>query len=308
MSRRQPRGEYIETDTGNKVARKATLVGTQNIMLGGKTVIQPEVMIRGDLARTLPSSSSGAGGAPANNTAVSIGRYCFLSRGCCLRPPGRIYKGAFTHLPLRMGDHVFVGPGAVVQAATIGSHVHIGADVVVGEFAIIKDYVRILDGAVLAPNTVIPSFSIVAGRPARVVGEVPEGGHEAFELRELYKSVGNNPAPSASSAATATSRHVLGDDPAFWACRPSGLVLKRAIGTASASAVLATVGHVGGWWRLGRVGHVRHQRLEDPPSSPRPSSHLPAPGAGWGAQLGPMYRRRAANPVMQQAADAPWTK
>ncbi|EOO04186.1 putative dynactin subunit 5 protein [Phaeoacremonium minimum UCRPA7] len=193
MSRRAPRGEYIETDTGNKVARKATLVGTQNIMLGGKTVIQQEVMIRGDLARSIQSSSSG--GAPANNTAVAIGRYCFLSRGCCLRPPGRMYKGAFTYMPLRMGDHVFVGQGSVVQAATIGNHVHIGQAVVVGEFAIIKDYVRILDGTVVPANMVIPSFSVVAGQPARLIGEVPEGGHEAFELRELYKSVGNNPQP-----------------------------------------------------------------------------------------------------------------
>ena len=80
-------------DTGNKVARKATLVGTQNIMLGGKTVIQQEVMIRGDLIRSLQTSSSSSGSTPASNTAVAIGRYCFLSRGCCLRPPGRLYKG-----------------------------------------------------------------------------------------------------------------------------------------------------------------------------------------------------------------------
>ena len=101
-------------------------------------------------------------------------------------------------MPLRMNDHVFVGPGSVVQAASIGSHVHIGAGVVVGEFAIVKDYVRILDGAVVPANMVIPSFSIVAGQPARVVGEVPEGGQEAFELRELYKTVGNNPQPAPS--------------------------------------------------------------------------------------------------------------
>ncbi|KAH6840600.1 trimeric LpxA-like protein [Chaetomium sp. MPI-CAGE-AT-0009] len=194
-SRRAPRGEYIETDTGNKVARKATLVGTQNIMLGGKTVIQPEVMIRGDLIRTIQASSQSASGAAPNNTAVSIGRYCFLSRGCCLRPPGRLYKGAFTFMPLRMGDHVFVGPSSVVQAASVGSHVHIGAKVSIGEFAIIKDYVRILDGTVVPPHMVIPSFSIVAGQPARLIGEVPEGGHEAFELRDLYKTVGNNPQP-----------------------------------------------------------------------------------------------------------------
>lgn len=200
------------------MARKATLVGTQNIMLGGKTVIQQEVMIRGDLARTASSSS---GGAPANNTAVAIGRYCFLSRGSCLRPPGRMYKGCvsalfptcpsllpcqqrltstfhhsiFTYMPLRMGDHVFVGQNTVVQAASVGSHIYIGNDAVVGEFAIIKDYVRILDGSVVPPNMVIPSFSIVAGQPARVIGEIPEGGQEQFELRELYKTVGNNPQP-----------------------------------------------------------------------------------------------------------------
>ncbi|KAB5525677.1 trimeric LpxA-like protein [Coniochaeta sp. 2T2.1] len=195
MSRRPPKGEYIETDTGNKVARKANLVGTQNIMLGGKTVIQPEAMIRGDLTRTqvATTSSSGAPAAPGSNTAVSIGRYCFLDRGCCLRPPSRMYKGQFTYLPLRMGDHVYVGPGSVIQAASIGSHVHIGKGVVIGEMAIIKDYSRILDDTVVPPHMVIPSFSIVAGRPARVIGEVPEGGHEAFELRELYKTVGNNP-------------------------------------------------------------------------------------------------------------------
>ena len=192
-------------DTGNKVARKAILVGTQNIMLGGKTVIQPEAMIRGDLIRTAPSSSSsssgGGGGsgsaAPANSTAVAIGRYCFLSRGVHLRPPGRLYKGVFTYMPLRMGDHVFVGQGSVVQAASVGNHVSIGSNCSINDFAIIKDYVKILDGTVVPSFMVIPSFSIVAGQPGRVIGELPEGGHAEFELRDLYKTVGNNPQPLA---------------------------------------------------------------------------------------------------------------
>lgn len=81
----------------------------------------------------------------------------------------------------------------MVQAATIGNHVSIGRDCTVNEFAIVKDYVKILDGSVVPSFMVIPSFSVVAGRPARVVGEVPEGGLEEFELREMYKTVGNNP-------------------------------------------------------------------------------------------------------------------
>ncbi|KEY72073.1 hypothetical protein S7711_00090 [Stachybotrys chartarum IBT 7711] len=192
MSRRPARGEYIETDTGNKVARKAVLVGTQNIMLGGKTVIQSEAMIRGDLVRTAPSSTSG-GSAPTSNTAVSIGRYCFLSRGVLLRPPGRLYKGDFTYMPLRIGDHVFIGQNSVVQAASIGNHVLIGKGCVINEFAIIKDYVKILDGTIIPASMVVPSFSIVAGQPGRVIEEIPEGGHDEFELRDLYKTVGNNP-------------------------------------------------------------------------------------------------------------------
>jgi dynactin-5 len=36
---------------------------------------------------------------------------------------------------------------------------------------------------------VIPSFSVVGGRPGRVIGEVPEGGQESLDCREIYKGV-----------------------------------------------------------------------------------------------------------------------
>jgi dynactin-5 len=85
-----------------------------------------------------------------------------------------------------------VGPSSIIEAALIGSHVNIGANVVVGKFAIIKDYVRILDGSVVPPNMVIPSFSVVAGRPARVVGEMAEGEVDGMDLREVYRGVGNS--------------------------------------------------------------------------------------------------------------------
>jgi dynactin-5 len=99
----------------------------------------------------------------------------------------------FSHYPLKIADHVFIGPGSIIEAALIGSHVNIGSNCVVGKFAIIKDFVKILDGTVVPPNMVIPSFSIVAGRPGRVVGEIAEGEIEGFDLREVYRGVGNAP-------------------------------------------------------------------------------------------------------------------
>jgi dynactin-5 len=100
----------------------------------------------------------------------------------------------FSHYPLKMTDHVFVGPNSIIEAALIGSHVSIGSNCVVGKFVIIKDFVRILDGTVVPPNMVIPSFSIVGGRPGQVVGEIAEGEVEGFDLREIYRAVGNAPA------------------------------------------------------------------------------------------------------------------
>lgn len=96
--------------------------------------------------------------------------------------------------PLKIGEHVFIGENTVVEAASVGNHVHIGQDTVVGSMAILKDYVVVLDNAVVPAGMVVPSFCVVGGQPARVVGEVGEGygieGGEGGMARERYKMVG----------------------------------------------------------------------------------------------------------------------
>ncbi|KAL9129413.1 MAG: hypothetical protein Q9217_002118, partial [Psora testacea] len=159
----KPKGDYIETDTGNKVARRTQLHGTQHIILGGRTVIQPEVCIRGDLVRPAAAAAAtatatapaptlaiapAAPAAPSKdpkdtkdlkagnatyNTSVNIGRYSFVSTGAVLKPPSRMHKGQVVYHPLKIGDHVFVGERSVVEAASIGDHVHIGPRAVVGK-------------------------------------------------------------------------------------------------------------------------------------------------------------------------------
>lgn len=89
--------EYIQTAmTGNRVSRKATVLGSQNIILGGKCIIHSGAIIRGDLRR-LPTKSADAGskegGQSANTVVISMGRYCTLGEGCLLRPAYKTYRG-----------------------------------------------------------------------------------------------------------------------------------------------------------------------------------------------------------------------
>ncbi|KAE8141112.1 trimeric LpxA-like protein [Aspergillus pseudotamarii] len=201
MPPKAAKGEYIETDTGNKISRRSQIHGTQHIILGGKTVIQGEAVIRGDLYRTSTSSSAsgdqGGQQQPATSTpsvAITIGRYSYISKQAILRPPSRLHRGVHSFYPLKIGDHVFVGERAVVEAASVGNHVHVGRDAVIGSMAILKDFAYVLDGAVVAPGMVVPSWCVVGGAPARIVGEVGEGygveGAEGGMARERYRLVG----------------------------------------------------------------------------------------------------------------------
>jgi dynactin-5 len=126
--------------------------------------------------------------------AITIGRYSYISRQAVLRPPSRLHRGVHTFYPLKIGDHVFVGERAVVEAATVGNHVHIGREAVVGSMAILKDFAYVLDGAVVPAGMVVPSWCVVGGAPARIVGEVGEGygveGAEGGMARERYRMVG----------------------------------------------------------------------------------------------------------------------
>jgi dynactin-5 len=81
MATAPAKSSYIETDTGNKVSRQSTVCGSQNIVLGGKTILQPACIFRGDLRR--------AGG----GVVLAVGKYCVFGEGSVVRPPSKTYKG-----------------------------------------------------------------------------------------------------------------------------------------------------------------------------------------------------------------------
>lgn len=188
-------------DSGNKVSRRAAITGTANITLGGRTVIMADVQLRGDLhpTRSAPSQS----GRETTPISINIGRCTVISTGSVIKPPARISRGQVHYYPMKIGDNVFVGmsvlsycsscallmegedgkcwlmmiagPNSTISAISISSHVHIGANVTIQPFAIIKENVKILPNTVVPTNMVIASGSVVGGQPARVVGEVGEG-------------------------------------------------------------------------------------------------------------------------------------
>ncbi|KAG9074324.1 hypothetical protein FS749_014134 [Ceratobasidium sp. UAMH 11750] len=83
---------------------------------------------------------------------------------------------------MKIGDHVHIGAGTVVEAATIGNHVEIGKNCVIGKFTIIKDCAKIDDNSIVPPNTVIPALARFGGSPSQFIEEMPESTMENVEV------------------------------------------------------------------------------------------------------------------------------
>ena len=96
-------------------------MGASNIVLGGKSIIHPGCILRGDLRRVIPGAQ----------IAITMGRYCSIGDGTVLRPPAKFYKGTFTYYPMKMSDFVHIGRECIVEAAAIGAGVEIGDGAIV---------------------------------------------------------------------------------------------------------------------------------------------------------------------------------
>ena len=78
-----------------------------------------------------------------------------------------------TH-PLVIGDDVTVGHHVILHGCTIGNRVLIGMGSVVMDGAVIEDDCIIGAGSLVTEDTVIPSYSLALGSPARVKRSLKE--------------------------------------------------------------------------------------------------------------------------------------
>ena len=108
-----------------------------------------------------------------------------------LQPPSAVSASGLGFLPMTIGDFVTFGKDTVVRAASIGSCVKIGSDVVLGERCILKDCCEVLSGAVLPPDTVVAPYTCWGGNPAKLVSMHNESFSKIveWESEERFQSL-----------------------------------------------------------------------------------------------------------------------
>ncbi len=109
---------------------------------------------------------------------ITIGAQCNIQDGCILHVDG--------DKPLRMGDRVSLGHGAIVHGCTVEDDVLIGIRAVVLSGAHIGRGSLIGAGALVGEGMVIPPGSLVFGTPALVVREV--NAQQAALIRRIAQS------------------------------------------------------------------------------------------------------------------------
>ncbi len=130
---------------------------------------------------------------------VTLGKNCSVWYGAVIRGDEEkiiigdntnIQDNAVLHvtpgLPLRLGNGVTVGHGAILHSCTVGDDSLIGMGAIVLDGAVIGKNCLIAAGAVVTPRTVVPDGSMVMGSPGRVKRELTAEEMEGNRLNAKY--------------------------------------------------------------------------------------------------------------------------
>ena len=199
---RELNSTHVETGKGCFVAPCAVLVATpgKGIELGRGSSVAAESFLRGPVRLAAHASVNPRCTLDGGRAGITIGEGSRIATGC--------HFFAFNH---------GMAPDAEVRAqATTSKGIAIGKDVWVGAGAGIVDGVTVGDHAVVGMGSVVtrdvPPWAIVAGNPARRVGDRRDKGDEARGGQQrgggtpgAMQSAATAAAAAAAAAATATA-------------------------------------------------------------------------------------------------------
>lgn len=140
------KGVYPKVHEDVLIAEGAVIIG--DVTIGPGSSVGLNAVIRGDMGPVVLGER------------VAVGDNCFIDSGA----------GYVTSL----GNDVSVGPGAVIHAARIGNTVLIGENCVILAGAKIGSNCMVGAHSVIPEQRAIPSGSVVAGEPARVVRPITD--------------------------------------------------------------------------------------------------------------------------------------
>ncbi|MFZ1464557.1 MAG: gamma carbonic anhydrase family protein [Anaerolineae bacterium] len=109
---------------------------------------------------------------------ITIGAQCNIQDGCILHVDG--------DKPLRLGDRVSLGHGAIVHGCTVEDDVLIGIRATVLSGALIGHGSLIGAGALVTEGMVVPPHSLVLGLPAKIVR--PVSSEQTAMIRRIAQS------------------------------------------------------------------------------------------------------------------------
>lgn len=164
-----------------QAALQADLMALETVRFGQDCFIAPDVAIFAEPGRDID-----IGDGVSLAAGVFVHGPCTLSDGVSLNAGVRIdggQKGVFIgpHCRIASGvaiyafNHGMAPDRRIVEQPVQSRGIHIGEDVWIGASAGITDGVRIADHAVVGMGAVVtrdvPAYAIVAGQPARVIGD-----------------------------------------------------------------------------------------------------------------------------------------
>jgi carbonic anhydrase/acetyltransferase-like protein (isoleucine patch superfamily) len=133
------------------VDENCTIIG--DVTIGKESSIWPNTVIRGDVNK------------------ITIGERTNVQEGSILHGTSdNIFTpGGF---PLKIGNDVTIGHGAILHACTIENECLIGIGSIILDGAIIKSHSMIAAGSLVGPNKIIESGTLYKGSPAKPAREL----------------------------------------------------------------------------------------------------------------------------------------
>ena len=148
------KAHYFLTQSHSRITQQGKFVGLKKIQVTGKSIIEHNTTLRGDLAK------------------IKIGYYVVIGDGTILKPAEK-FGDSLSFIEMSIGDYTVIGKHCVIRAWQIGICCWIGQGCVINNKCVIEDCSMILDDTVLAPGTVVPPYTVFGGNPGKCVGKLP---------------------------------------------------------------------------------------------------------------------------------------